>query len=290
MDAIGKFEVRGELGAGASSTILKIRRLADGRIYALKIVKVVGAEDRKFVAQAQHEFEIGSQLDHPNIVKFYAFEKQTSWFTVTGARVLIEFVDGLPFTSCFNLPLPKLVSLFARTANALVALHDKDVFHADVKPDNLMATREGDVKLIDFGLAWRAGERKDRVQGTLEYLAPETASDKVVNASSEIFNLGATMFRMLTGKAVPPEVREAGVGVYKDPDKFVPRLSTLNPLVPDALDELVRDCVRFKPDDRPASMKAVRGRLKQIMQLLKDGPRSAPVRPTTTADRENQSV
>lgn len=259
---IGAFEVLAELGQGASSSLLKIRRKADGKTYALKVITVHEKDDHRFVEQAQREFEVGSQLDHQSLTRIHAFEKIRKLFRVTGARLLVEFVDGLPLDQCRGLPVGKLVRIFARAASGLAHMHEKGFCHADVKPANLMVTRDGKVKVIDFGLAWRKGERKDRVQGTLEFLAPEQATQKVVNVRTDIFNLGATMYRALTGHPVPSELRQASKN--GDSDSLVRPLTAINPAVPSPLDELVRQCLTIDPQSRPKSMLEVRNRLRQL--------------------------
>src|SRR5437868_1631480 len=92
---IGKFAVLGTLGTGAHSTILHIRRAEDARHYALKVVKIGGADERKFLEQAQHEFKVAQMLDHPNLVKIFALETQRDWlFRIRNLHLLIEYVPG----------------------------------------------------------------------------------------------------------------------------------------------------------------------------------------------------
>src|ERR1700745_3007815 len=93
--AIGKFQVVGTLGTGAHSTILHIRRSADARPYALKVVPIGGPEDAKFQEQAQHEFRVAQLLDHPNLIKIYALETARDWlFRPRKLHLLIEYVNG----------------------------------------------------------------------------------------------------------------------------------------------------------------------------------------------------
>lgn len=263
-EPIGKFDCLAELGKGACSTILKVRRLADSKVYALKVVAMRDPDDIKYVEQSEHEFRIASKLDHPNLVKVYAFEEDKGLFRVKGSRLLLEYVDGLPLSECRDLPIKQLITIAADAAAALRHMHKRGVFHADVKPANIMVTAKGDVKLIDYGLAWRDGDNKDRVQGTLEFLAPEQAKRKVVNAKTDIFNFGATMYRIFTGKSIPPEFRQRGSSGIERIDTLVRPLRQANPLVPTELDVLIRRCVRVKPDDRPENMREVRDKLRAI--------------------------
>lgn len=273
---IGKFDVLESIGQGAGSTIFKIRRHSDRRIYALKVVLIHAREDRKYVAQARQEFAVASHLEHPSIIKVHSFEPIRRWFRLAGARVLLEYVDGVPLSRCSKLPLPKLVSIFARVADGLCHMHEQGYYHADIKPDNILIDPRGPVKIIDFGLAWQEGQTKNRVQGTLEFLAPEQAADKTVNAKTDMFNFGACMYRMLTGAPVPGYIR--GNNGDETP---IPRrrsdsgLSAIRSARGDAgrdLDELVRDCLQVLPGNRPENMAAVRDRLRRIAVALDSSP------------------
>lgn len=262
--AIGKFDVLKPLGKGAGSTIFKVRCHADGKVYALKVIVVGSKDDHKYVEQVEHEFAIISTLNHPGIVKAFACERTKRLFWTNGARLLLEFVDGLPLSECTSLPMPRLVSVFTRLSAALQYLHEKGYFHADIKPDNVMIAGDHGVKLIDFGLAWRKGESKNRVQGTLEYLAPEQASKKIVNERTDIFNFGATMYRVLTGRSLP-NLRDHSIKKIKRADDLVRPLCELKSSIPLELDELVRRCVRIDPKERPRTMAEVRAALEHLV-------------------------
>lgn len=265
-ESIGKFDVLGNLGHGAGSTILKIRRHEDGKVYALKIIKVQSSEENKYIEQVEREFEIAQRLDHPGLLKSYIFEKQRWIIWCKSAHLLLEYVDGKPLADSMNHPVLRLAAIFYRTADALDHMHQRGYFHADIKPDNIMVTANAEVKVIDFGLAWKRGESKDRVQGTLEYLAPEQAKDKIVNAKTDIFNLGATMYRVLTKRPIPGEIRQLANPAM---DRLVRPIAETNPQCPVELDQLVRSCVATRTSDRPNSMQAVRDSLAKVVKLLK---------------------
>jgi serine/threonine protein kinase len=270
---IGKFTILGELGQGAGSRIYKVRREADSKTYALKIVLVESSEDRKYVEQVQNEFDVTRSLDHPHLLKVYALDIQKTLFSVKGARLLIEYVDGMALADCKGLPLVKLISIFFKVADGMAAMHSEGIYHADIKPDNILVGRRKEVKVIDFGLAWRRGEKKDRVQGTLEFLAPEQAQSKIVNGKTDIFNFGATMYRTFSGRAVPAELRQYGGAELGAFDNFVRPLTRAVAGFPPALDELVRECLRCDPQQRPTTMREVRDRLREIGQNEKKSTR-----------------
>src|SRR5260370_5760568 len=207
--SIGNFQVPGTLGTGAHSTILHIRRRADAKHYALKVVPIGGATDAKFQEQAEHEFQVAELLQHPNLIKIYALETIRDWlFRPRKLHLLIEYINGATLDTLPRIPIPQLVQIFVKVAAGLVLLHRRQVCHADLKPNNILLSRSGEVKIIDFGLAWIKGELKGRVQGTPEYMAPEQAKKGIVNEQTDMYNLGATMYRLVTWRLPPNSVLE----------------------------------------------------------------------------------
>src|ERR1019366_253124 len=173
-ETIGKFQVLSQLGKGAHSTIYQIKRHRDGRQFALKVVPIEGKDDAKFQTQAEHEFHVGQLLDHANLIKVYTLETQRDWFfRVRKVHLLIEYVNGKTLDQSMKLSMPRLVQVFAKIAAGLMHMHRRGVCHADLKPNNVLLSWVGEVKIIDYGLAWVKGEAKERVQGTPEYMAPE---------------------------------------------------------------------------------------------------------------------
>ena len=155
------------------------------------------------------------------------------------------------------------MQIFEHIAAGLVHLHRRQVYHADLKPNNVMLSRTGDVKIIDYGLAWIKGESKNRVQGTPEYMAPETAKSKLVNERTDIYNFGASMYRLVTWRLPPPTVSVEDGGmpidakmwerVFKPVEEFVPN-------VPKPLCDLIHRCLAFKALNRPERASEIQGR------------------------------
>ena len=232
MDKIGKVAVLATLGAGAQSSILHVRREADGREYALKLVPVETAADQKFLDQAKHEFRVGQMLDHPNCVKVHCFEADTDWlFRVKKAKLLLEYVPGETLDQAKLAHPARLLRVLEQVAAALVHMHKQGVLHADLKPGNVMLGRGRAVKVIDYGLAWVKGEPKERVQGTPEYMAPETATHKLVNERTDIYNFGATAYRLVTFRLPPPVVPPAP-GMELSEKQFAELYKPVKSLVP----------------------------------------------------------
>jgi serine/threonine protein kinase len=273
---IGKFQVLGQLGTGAHSTILHVRRSADSTHYALKVVPIGGPQDRKFLEQAEHEFRVAQMLDHPNLIKVYALETLRDWFfRVNKVHLLIEYVNGKTLDTIPRLPIPKLVQVFEKVASGLVHMHRRNVFHADLKPNNILLSRSGDVKIIDYGLAWIRGENKGRVQGTPEYMAPEQAKNRFVNERTDIYNLGATMYRMVTMRLPPSVVSEEDGGLPIDAKTWKKLLKPVSEYAPDApkpLCDLIQRCLAFSAHERPERASEVQGALDHMAEDLVQSP------------------
>jgi serine/threonine protein kinase len=260
--AIGRLTVLAELGTGAGSRVFRVRRRADGAEYALKVVPAGRRADPRYADQLRHEFRIGRMLDHPNLTKVYALEVRRDWlFRPTAVRLLIEFAPGRTLDRLPPLPPARLLRTFERVASALEHMHARGVLHSDVKPGNLIYDSGGGIKLIDFGLARFDGEALVRVQGTPPYLAPETAARGVISARTDLYNLGATMFHLVTRRQPP----QAEVGIPGARTRAAPvSLAGAGPETPVELCDLIQRCLCHDPDHRPASAAEVRAMLDRL--------------------------
>jgi eukaryotic-like serine/threonine-protein kinase len=269
-DPIGKFQVLGTLGAGAHSAILHIRRQADGRQYALKVVPIGTAEEKKFLEQAEHEFAVAKKLDHPNLVKILALEQVRDWlFRVKKAQLVIEYVNGKTLDQVPPLSVPKVVYILAKVAAGLAHMHRRGILHADMKPNNVMLSRAGEVKIIDYGLAWIKSEPKGRVQGTPEYMAPETVKKKLINERTDIFNFGATMYRLATFRLPPSTVSDADLPLDAELwQRQLKPVQEVNAACPKELADLIHRCLSFNALKRPEQMKDVQVELEQIAEKV----------------------
>lgn len=261
IDKIGKFAVLATLGAGAHSSILHVRREDDGREYALKVVSIDGDADKKFLEQAEHELRVSKMLNHPNLVKVHCLELEKGFLGLGGvkkARLLIEYVKGETLDKAKLMKPAKLLRVFQQIAAGLAHMHQKGVLHADMKPNNVMVGRGNLVKILDYGLAWIKGEPKDRVQGTPEYMAPETAAHKMVSERTDVYNFGATMYRLTTFQLPPNVMPTEGLKVKER--QFLAMLKPVRELAANThpkLAELIEKCLQFDANKRPASMTEV---------------------------------
>jgi serine/threonine-protein kinase len=260
-----KYRIVNPLGTGAGSTILLISdKTAGGKRYALKVVKRQDADDDVYVAQARVEYDVAQKLNHPAIAKIYDLRLKRSWFKVAGVELLMEYVDGKTLDELEAPEMGQLVLVFNQVASALSHMHRRGVFHGDLKPSNIMLSKTGQVKLIDFGTAWIRGQEKNRIQGTPQYMAPEQVTERVVDAKTDIYNLGATMYRMFTG-------RFANVGMPKSGDggtrKLAPTIQ-INPRIPAKLNETIMSCLEISPERRPAGMFDIKQQLGEVAKQM----------------------
>jgi len=266
ISSIGKYHVLATLGKGAHSTILHVRRSADSREYALKLVPVGDKDEEKFLDQARHEFRVAQMLGHPSLIKIYCLELKRDWlFRVRKAEMLIEYVSGKTLDATL-IPQDQLVVVFAQIAAGLAHMHRRGVFHADLKPNNVLYGKRGEVKIIDYGLAWIKGEPKDRVQGTPEYMAPETARSRIINERTDIYNLGATMYRLTTMR-LPPSALPGTESLRLNAKAYATMLTPvqeLNKAVPQSLCDLIHKCLAYDADKRPERVGEVLAGLQKI--------------------------
>ncbi|MBY0230333.1 MAG: serine/threonine protein kinase [Gemmataceae bacterium] len=274
--SIGKFEILGTLGTGAHSTILHIRRAEDGKQYALKVVSLDGPEDQKFLDQAEHELQVASLLGHPNLVKVHCLEKVKNWFfQVKKAHLLIEHVNGKTLDQVPRLTLPRLAQVLRQAADGVVHMHRRQVCHGDLKPNNVMLSKAGEVKILDFGLARIRGKGTGRVQGTPEYMAPEQAKHQMINERTDIYNFGAMMYRLASWKLPVPCVSEEDGNIPLDIKMwarvFKP-VEEANPRLPPELAALINQCLQFDANKRPERMSEVQGTLDRLADDLVKKP------------------
>ena len=270
-DTIGKFQVLSELGKGAHSTIYQIRRQSDNKQYALKSVPIERKADAKYREQAEHEYRVAQMLDHANLIKVYTLESERDWFfRVRKVQLLIELVNGKTLDQAPKLSLPRLVQAFARIAGGLMHMHRRGVCHADLKPNNILLSKTGDVKIIDYGLAWIKTEPKERVQGTPEYMAPEQSKHTTVNDKTDIYNFGATMYRMTTLR-LPPNTLSIASTPGMNAALFrglIKPVHELVPTTPKPLCELIHKCLEYDPRLRPERVGDILDKLNALIEKL----------------------
>jgi len=266
-----QYRVVNTLGTGAGSTVLLIAdKTRGGKRFALKVVKRQDADDDVYIDQARTEFEVAQKLKHPAIVRIFDSRVKKSWFKVTGVELLMEYVEGKTLDELLGgegTPpnMGQLVLIFIQVASALVLMHRRGVYHGDLKPGNIMLTKDGKVKLIDLGTAWIKGRDKNRIQGTPQYIAPETLEEKVVDDRTDIYNFGATMYRMFTGRYA--NTGNVKAGEVSRSGKLASPIQ-INPKIPGTLNETILACLEPNRDKRPAGMFEIKHQLEAVAKYL----------------------
>ena len=254
-DQLGSFEILGLIGRGGMGEVYRARDPRLKREVAIKTLPSTFAADRDRVARFEREARAASALNHPNIVSVYDIGHQDDvWFIVS------ELVEGETLARALvggPLPLRKLIEVGTQIAEGLAAAHAAGVVHRDLKPGNIMLTRDGRVKILDFGLAHR-----DRVPGpdstTMEvshpgvilgtpgYMAPEQVRGEATDARSDLFSLGVILYEMASGKRAfrgGSSIEVMNSILKNDPPE-------LPPASPPALDRIVRRCIEKQPARR----------------------------------------
>ncbi len=270
------YDVLAKLGNGARSTIYAVK---DGtnQVYALKHVVKEGPKDQRFLDQAILEHEVASRLEHTNLRRSIKLIRKRKLLSTVEVFVLMEMVDGYTFEQYTPGSYIEFCRLLQQVTAGLQAMHDSGYVHADIKPNNILITNPDLIKIIDLGQSCPIDTIKKRIQGTPDYIAPEQVRRKPITPVTDVFNLGATMYWLLTRRHVPTMIPKNGKEITKGSSKNTPPPAELNPNVPAALSTLVMDCVRRKPAERPISMEIVGERLTlAITQLERDGSGPGP--------------
>jgi eukaryotic-like serine/threonine-protein kinase len=263
------YDVLERLGEGAHSTIYAVSD-ASGHLFALKHVIRNDPKDIRFVEQMETEFEISKQFTHPNLRRTFELKINKAMLVkVTEAFLVMELFDGKPLDVRPPSDLNSIVETFLQVAQGLKAMHSLGYAHCDLKPNNILRSESGAVKVIDFGQSCKIGTVKERIQGTPDYIAPEQVNRRPISVQTDVFNFGATLYWVLTGKVIPTlyTVNKKGDNSFLL-DTRIDTQMDLNPKVPPALSNLVMECVSTKPSKRPGDMDQVLTRLELAKHIL----------------------
>ena len=252
-----QYEVLQVIGAGAHSRVYKVCHRDTRKRFAIKHVVVEDSSADRYWRQLENEFRMAHDLVHPNVVRVYDLIARKRRLRVAEGYLVMELVRGTPMkTDPKAYPFAQLVFYFRQIADALAFIHERGIIHTDVKPKNIIITGNHLAKLVDFGQATHPGTSKGRVQGTFEFMAPEQVHDGILDQRTDIYNLAATMYVMLSGRNPPPVV----AATLGDVD-FLPgrtrrpgSIQELNPNVTPALDDLLRNSCSRNRDERPTTM------------------------------------
>lgn len=263
------YRVLHQIGTGAGSKIFATKELATGKAYTVKHVVRNNSEDQRFLEQAENEYKVGSKITHPSLRHVHSIKRIRRRFQVRELILVMEHVDGLDVERARPNRLNTFLAIFCKVAEGLDAMHQAGYLHTDIKPTNILIAKGGLVKIIDFGQSCPIHHRKERIQGTPDFIAPEQVRRLALDRRTDVFNLGATMYWVLTSEKYPTELRGAdscgSISVITSDKPIAP--VELNDKIPVSLSKLVMECCSEGPADRPADMKQVLTRLSVVRKL-----------------------
>ena len=253
---LGRYQIEKELGKGAMGVVYLGKDPKIGRSVAIKTMALSQEFEADELAEAKERFfreaETAGRLNHQNIVTIYDTGDEHDLCYI--AMELLKGQDLVPYTKPEALlPLPRVVSIFARVSDALGYAHRQNVVHRDIKPANIMYDLEGDnPKVADFGIARVTDSSKTKtgmVLGTPSYMSPEQLSGKKVDGRSDLFSLAVSIYQMLSGKL--PFVGDSMAQLmFKIANEEPADIRTLNPEVPDGLAEVLTRAMAKDADER----------------------------------------
>ena len=265
---VGGFGILERIGTGARSTIYLATDLEDNTSVALKRVVFERPEDTRIFEQVETEYKVAKRIDHPYIRKCYKLKKIRSMLKVKEMLLSMELFDGANLEDGPTLSLGDVLLVFRLVATGLNAMHQQGFVHCDIKPNNILLNQTGSIKIIDLGQSCRIGTVKPRIQGTPDYIAPEQVRRNPLGPKTDIFNLGATMYWALTGKNVPtliPKKNEFGLPIKNEPLRAP---CEIKKRIPVGISNLVMDCIKEDPAERPPNMMTVVSRLDLMIHSI----------------------
>jgi len=251
------FRVIKKLGAGARTTIYLAVDLSTNKKVALKRATLETEQDHRIFEQMETEYKISNKINHPYIRKCYSLIKKRKFFKTYEILMPMELFEGRSLEDSPSLSLGDILQIFRMVATGLNAMHQKGLIHCDIKPNNILISPAGAIKIIDLGQSCKFGTIKTRIQGTPDYIAPEQVKRHQLSHRTDIFNLGATMYWAMTGKNVPTLIsQKMDIGLQTDSNEFrAPH--KIYRKIPRRVSKLVMKCVEEKPARRPENMSEV---------------------------------
>jgi serine/threonine-protein kinase len=259
-----RYEIMDRVGIGGMATVFRAKRKDDGRVVALKIPQDKFVADARFVRRFHREAEVLMRLSHPNIVKVYEHSNEGTTHFIAMELIEGESLENLIETR--RITLEQSVQVMVLTADALRYIHKQGIIHRDIKPGNIMVSKNalradnpagleaGTVKLMDFGIA--AGKVLTRLTmtgarvGTPVYMSPEQARGNKIDHRTDIYSLGLVFYEMVTGQTAFKGGYEAVVQAQIFQTPTPPRQHNLD--VPQKVNDLIMRMIEKDPDKRPS--------------------------------------
>jgi serine/threonine protein kinase len=265
---LGDFQLEKKIGQGGMGEVYKARQISLDRPVAVKVLTRGLASQPGFVERFQREAKAAANIVHPHVIQIYAYgiDNGTPYFAM-------EYVEGEDLQQRMRrvkrLPIEEIIDTMIAVASALGAAHEKNLIHRDVKPSNVMIDRQGNVKVMDFGLAKAASSdgsltQSGVIMGTPNYLSPEQGRGDPIDGRADLYSLGVVMYELFAGDLPFRADTPAGL-IFKHVYEEAPSLRQRNASVPPFVEEIVHKLLKKDPADRYQSGKELVADLHEFM-------------------------
>jgi len=281
----GRYQVIESLGQGGMGRVYKVYDTEVKEKLALKLLNPEIASDERTIERFRSELRLARTISHRNVCRMHDLGREGSTYYIT-----MEYVPGEDLKSLIHrigaLPVGKAVSLARQVCEGLEEAHRVGVVHRDLKSQNIMIDRDGNARIMDFGIA-RSVKGKgltgaNVLVGTPEYMSPEQVDGQEAGPRSDLYALGVVLFEMLTGR-LPFEGGSLLSIAVKQKSEAPPDPRTLNPQVPEGLARIVRQCLEKAPEKRPAGAADLAAGLTEIASALPAPTTPLPLRRPATS-------
>ena len=245
-----RYEVISKIGAGGMSDVYKAKDHVLGRFVAIKVLKPEFSEDVGFVSKFHTEAQSAAGLEHPNIVNIYDVGSEDGLH-----YIVMEYIEGITLKTYIEkkgrLTFKEAVSIAIQVGRGIEAAHNKNIVHRDIKPQNIMISTEGKVKVMDFGIARAATSNTihSDVMGSVHYSSPEQARNGFIDGKSDIYSLGIVMYEMVTGRVPFDGDTTVSIAIQHLQEEMVPP-SAYAPDLPISLEKIILKCTQKSPSRR----------------------------------------
>ncbi len=248
----GRYEITELIGVGGMADVYKATDLMENRVVAVKILKAEYSENEEFLRRFRNESKAIAVLSHPNIVKIYDVG-----FTDEIQFIVMEYIDGITLKELLEqqgvLRWKDALKFVVQILKALQHAHDKGIVHRDIKPQNIMLFPDGNIKVMDFGIARFSridGKTlSDKTIGSVHYISPEQAKGEMTDERSDIYSVGVMLYEMLTGRKPFDGDTPIAIAVKHMQENAVPPREIM-PSIPESLEEIVLHAMERSPARR----------------------------------------
>ncbi len=249
----GRYEIIEKIGTGGMAEVYKAKDARLNRMVAIKILKAEFSNDKGFITRFKNEAQSAAGLSHPNIVSVFDVGDDDGYH-----YIVMELVEGITLKRFIEkkrvLEVREAVGIGIQIAQGMEAAHNNHIIHRDIKPQNIMISRDGKVKVADFGIAKVVSSDTftQTAVGSVHYLSPEQARGGYSDERSDIYSLGVTLYEMLTGQLPFFGESEVTVALQHIQAEAKP-VKEINPAIPYALDKVIQKCMQKHPENRYGS-------------------------------------